>query len=164
MVFYVPVKASRIDQFPFFEEFSMLKLRLVLVPALLFSAQTAMAQEADTSAESWLEVEHAAGLTTNLPAPSKAQLKARLAELLARLRQRKAELSIDEEEARFGAKDAVITLVMPGGLLYAAFRQQQHHQTASQFEQVSAQLDELRSDLVAFRVVADDSLLASAAP
>jgi hypothetical protein len=92
------------------------------------------------------------------------ELKARLAELQARLGQRKAELSVDEEAARFDAKDAVITLVMPGGLLYAAFRQQQHYQSASQFEQVSDQLDELRSDLVAFRVSADDSLVASAAP
>jgi hypothetical protein len=142
----------------------MLKLRLALVPALMFFVQTALAQEADTPSKNWLDFEHSEGLTTNLPALSRAELKARLAELRARLGQRKAELSVAEEEARFDAKDAVITLVMPGGLLYAAFRQQQHHQTASQFEQVSDQLDELRSDLVAFRVIGDDSLLASAAP
>ena len=142
----------------------MLKLRLALVPALLFFAQMASAQDADIQPSGWLKVQHSEGLTINLPALSRDELKARLAELQARLGHEKAERSLNEEEARFDAKDAVITLVMPGGLLYAAFRQQQHHQTASQFEQVSAQLDELRSDLVAFRVIADDSLLASAAP
>ena len=142
----------------------MLKLRLALVPALLFSAQIASAQGADTQPGGWLKVQHSEGLTINLPALSRAELKARLAELQARLSHRKAELSVHEEDARFDAKDAVITLVLPGGLLYAAFRQQQHHQTASQFEQVSEQLDELRSDLVAFRVIADDSLVASATP
>ena len=142
----------------------MLKLRLALVPALLFSAQMASAQDADTQPSSWLNVRHAEGLTVNLPALSRAELKTRLAQFQARMSQQKAELSINEEEARFDAKDALITLVMPGGLLYAAYRQQQHHQTASRFEQVSERLDELRSDLVAFRVTADDSLLASAAP
>lgn len=142
----------------------MLKLRLALVPALMFSVQTASAQEDDNAFKNWLEFEHSEGLTTNLPTLPRAELKAQLAELQAELGERKAELSVEEEESRFDAKDAVITLVMPGGLLYAAFRQQQHHQTASQFEQVSDQLDELRSDLIAFRVIGDDSLLASAAP
>jgi hypothetical protein len=142
----------------------MLKLRLALVPALLFFAQMASAQEADLRPNSWLKVQHTGGITINLPALPRAELKARLAELQARLSHQKAEFSINEEETRFDAKDAVITLVMPGGLLYAAFRQQQHQQAAGQFERVSEQLEELRSDLVAFRVIADDSLLASAAP
>ena len=142
----------------------MLILRLALVPALLFSTQMASAQDADTQPTGWLKVQHSGGLTSNMPALSRGELKARLAELQARLIHQKAKLSVNEEDARFNAKDAMITLVMPGGLLYGAFRQHQHHQAAGQFEQVSGQLADLRSDLVAFRVTADDSLLASAAP
>jgi hypothetical protein len=142
----------------------MLKLRLALVPALLFSAQMAPAQDADPLPGSWLKDQRSGGISVNLPTLPRSELKARLAALQARLRHQKAELTLNEEEARFDAKDAVITLVMPGGLVYAAFRQQQHHQAVGQFEQVSARLEDLRSDLVAFRVIADDSVLASAAP
>jgi len=142
----------------------MLKLRLTLVPALLFAAQLASAQEAAYPATGWLHIEHAGGLTTNFPVLPRSALKARLAELQSRLSHQRVELSLDEEESRFDAKDAVITLVMPGGLLYAAYRQQRHHQTANQVDQVSEQLDALHADLAAFRVVAADSLVASAVP
>ena len=50
----------------------MLKLRLALVPALMFSVQTALAQEADTPSKNWLEFEHTGCFTTNLPALPRA--------------------------------------------------------------------------------------------
>jgi len=110
----------------------------------------------------WLQTENAEGFVSNFPSLSRSELIRQLRELRTGLQSRKANLSAAEEEGRFDAKDAVITLVLPGGLLYAAYRQQRHHRIAAQEQEVSRQLEELKADLVAFRDISTDIVLASA--
>lgn len=77
------------------------------------------------------------------------------------MQNRKDSLAVEEEEGRFDAKDAVISLVIPGGLLCAAYRQHRHNRIAAQQRQVSGQLEELETDLVVFRGISADNLVTS---
>lgn len=146
----------------------MLSYRLIVVSMLLFLPQFAHSAELDAAriglaAQSqWFQTEDSRGLITNFPALPRTQLIRQMGELRAELQDRKASLAVEEAQGRFDAKDAVIALVMPGGLLYAAYRQQRHHRIAAHEQQVSSELEELQADLVAFRAIAADTLVASA--
>jgi len=146
----------------------MAKHRLSLIPALLLVAQFAHAVEPAAAAavsdgdSPWHQLQDAQGLVTNFPAWSRAELARKLVALRGNLRERAAELDSAEEESRFDVKDAVITAVLPGGLLYAAFRAQQHHQIQDRQQRVAEQVQDLKKDLVAFGVIPGASLIAAA--
>ena len=146
----------------------MLNYRPIAVTVLLCFVQFAHAgaldaPDMDSDIQSqWFQTESPQGLTSNFPAVPRSELISQLSELRALLRNRKASLAVAEEDGRFDAKDAVITLVMPGGLLYAAYRQQRHHRIAAQEERVNDQLEALTTDLVAFQGISTDTLVASA--
>ena len=146
----------------------MLSYRPIVVSMLLSFAQFAHSAELDAERiglvveSQWFQTESPGGLISNFPTLPRTELVRQMGELRAELQNRKASLAVEEEQGRFDAKDAVITLVMPGGLLYAAYRQQRHHRIAAHEQQVSSELEELQADLVAFRAIAADTLVASA--
>jgi hypothetical protein len=139
----------------------------VLAYAFLFGSPQAFAadlKKPESGSGSHSYVHDSEGLRTNLPTLSREQLRSRLAAFRAILQREKAAMGVREEDARFDAKDAVITLVMPGGLLYAAYRKTQHIQVQNQADEISKELGALRSDLVAFRLIAPENLVAEAMP
>ncbi len=146
----------------------MARYRFTILPALLFAAQCSFAAEPPAPFENpepefhWLQLRNAHGLVTNLPASSREELSHRLVEFRANLRRRKVELDLAEEDGRFDVKDAVITAVLPGGLLYAAFRAQQHQQIQGRQLQMAEQMQDLQQDLIAFGVMPSESLMAAA--
>lgn len=145
----------------------MLGYRLIVAPVLLCFGQFAQAGEIDAPAagsnrqSEWFQTESPDGLVSNFPTVPRGELFRQLKELRADLKARKANLAAAQEDGRFDAKDALITLVMPGGLLYAAYRQQRHNRIEAQEGRVSTQLEELKADLLAFRVISADTLVAS---
>jgi hypothetical protein len=101
------------------------------------------------------------GLVLQLPTtPSAAELLAQVRALRADLRTESEALSTRVEETRFGAKDALIAAIMPGGLLYAAFRKHSGDQARKELETVSAELEELNHDLLALQVTTGEVLVA----
>jgi len=142
--------------------------RLIVVSILLLFSQLTAAAEPDAAdtgfaaKSQWFQTESPRGLISNFPMLPRSELSRQVGERRAALQSRKAGLAAQEEQGRFDAKDAVITLVLPGGLLYAAFRQQRHHRIAARAQQVSSELEALQEDLVAFRAIPADTLVASA--
>lgn len=63
---------------------------------------------------------------------------------------RQHELTQLVESKKLGAGDAFITIIMPGGLLYAGYRKQELEQAKSALLAVSAEIKELSTDLLAF--------------
>lgn len=101
------------------------------------------------------------GLAWQMPAPLPApELLAQVRSLRADLREESEALSTRVEERRFGAKDALIAAIMPGGLLYAAFRKHSADQARKELETVSTELEELNHDLLALQVTTGEVLVA----
>jgi hypothetical protein len=80
--------------------------------------------------------------------------------LRADLREESKALSTRVEDSRSGAKDALIAAIMPGGLLYAAFRKHSAGQARKELETVSNELEELNHDLLALQVTTGEVLVA----
>lgn len=64
---------------------------------------------------------------------------------------RQHELSQRVANKKLDAGDVIITVIMPGGLLYAGFRQQEFEQAKSDLQIVAAELSELSIDLQALQ-------------
>jgi len=67
------------------------------------------------------------------------------------LSKRKAALSKTEKERSFNTKDSAISLILPGGLLYAAIIKLRHTDVKNRLGDVTKQLNELNQDLMKFR-------------
>ncbi len=75
------------------------------------------------------------------------------------LNKRKVTLSKTEKTRSFNTKDGAISLILPGGFLYAAIIKLRHHDVKNQLRNVTKQLHELSLDLVAFRSAQIDNTL-----
>ena len=101
------------------------------------------------------------GLAWQMPDPlPAAELLAQVRSLRSGLREESDALAARVEESRFGAKDALIAAIMPGGLLYAAFRKHSADQARKELESVSVELEELNHDLLALQVTTGEVLVA----
>ena len=104
----------------------------------------------------WLRFSGDQGLLTELPAPSAKDLVARITGLQAQLRRHKDGLLEAVSESELGATDALITAIMPGGLVYATIKKHRHGQAKSKLESVATDLAALNRDLLVFRAAAGD--------
>ncbi|WP_126456861.1 hypothetical protein [Sulfuriflexus mobilis] len=62
-------------------------------------------------------------------------------------------LSRQEEQKRTKGSDAVLAFLLPGGLLYAAYKKNAHAEAVQAHELVSSRLKEISMDLVAFTAI-----------
>ena len=88
-----------------------------------------------------------AGLVANIPARDAR-------DVLQQARSFRSDLELDRnhcaeavEETRFKSHDTLITIVMPGGLLYAMNKKQRHEEAKQAYAEVSQQLLDLKEDL-----------------
>jgi hypothetical protein len=121
-----------------------------------FAAQTAFAEEgaAMKSAQDsfvTLEVMDPDGFVLQMPTVDPLILVARVNELRSGLILRKIELIKQVEEARMDTGDVIITVILPGGLLYAGYRKLEFEQAKNNLATVSADINELSSDLSVFQ-------------
>ncbi|EGV49891.1 hypothetical protein [Candidatus Endoriftia persephone] len=93
------------------------------------------------------------GFCSSLPSVDRVELSQHILKLHNNLQHQQAELTRAEIEKRFDSTDAVITIILPGGLLYAAYRKADHLKTKARLEQVSSDLNRLSVDLVAFNPI-----------
>lgn len=69
--------------------------------------------------------------------------------LRSQLIQRKNELTQDVTDRKLDGNDALITAIMPGGLLYAGYKKARLEQAKNELASVSADIEEFSDDLLA---------------
>lgn len=99
----------------------------------------------------WLPQTDAQGMTVNMPHIDSEVLVMRLAELQSRLKLDKLSLNKQVEQTRMKGKDTVLAALLPGGLIYAAYKKTSHSRAVKQYEQVETQLAEIDEDMLAFK-------------
>jgi hypothetical protein len=87
------------------------------------------------------------GFVTQLPAVDNIALVEQLNELRSSLILHKQELASELEEKKFDTGDAVLALVMPGGLLYAGYKKAAYARASQNLDDVSENIAEYSSDL-----------------
>jgi hypothetical protein len=65
--------------------------------------------------------------------------------------QRKQELLQMVADKKLDRGDALITVIMPGGLLYAGYKQARYEQAKNELARVSADIEEYSSDILAMQ-------------
>ncbi len=87
----------------------------------------------------------------NLPHVTTNEVLQQINSARSALNRRKALLSKTEKESDFTAKDSAISIILPGGLLYAAIIKLRHLEIKNQLNSVIRQINELDEELMAFR-------------
>jgi hypothetical protein len=96
----------------------------------------------------------------DLPTVNANQLIGLIRDYRASLTQREQEMMRYLEENRLDTKDVLISIILPGGLLYAAVRKGKREQTKAELAEMSEDLDELSRDLLAMQAVAGELTVA----
>lgn len=137
---------------------------LLLIQISLSTQATGLIAEpiVPTDASIWIQMDSQSGLVISLPAVSPYELMEQLAKTQSELEAQKSDLTRIAQESKFTIEDGIITAVMPGGLVYAAYVSQRHLRAVTRLASVSRQLIELSEDLSKFRAAnIESTLLAS---
>ncbi len=94
-----------------------------------------------------LTISHDHGLISDVPAPVTQELTAKVRWLRDSLLAQKAKIIKVIENSQFDTKDKFISILMPGGLLYASHKKLTHDKAEKELVQVDNQLDDLAIDL-----------------
>lgn len=132
------------------------------VPFSLLASNAQATDDAYSSGQgsSWLYMEQSNGLITNIPAAENQQLIESVKGLQHSLADKKEQLATVVQDKKFKPKDAWITAIMPGGLLYASYRMASYNQAKTELSNVEYRLEELTLDVVRLSDVKSDSRVA----
>jgi len=89
--------------------------------------------------------------TIQLPDVDREALIEQLRTLRSQLIQRKQALVQSVADKKLDSKDAVITAIMPGGLLYAGYKKVRYEQAKNELARVSTDIEEYSDDLLAMQ-------------
>ncbi len=135
---------------------------LVILCTLLvnaFASASVLADQAGDPGASleqlvWVETVDRNGFLAQVPTVDSQLLAERIELLRGELVQHQQQLSRAVEETRLDAGDAVITAIMPGGLLYAGYKKREHTLAKNNLASVTEDIDALTLDLAASRSLA----------
>ena len=141
-------------------------LHFFIAVSLSFAALSVHAVDANgnTLGSSWLSIDLGDGFISQVPAPATHELLDQVRELRSELLTRKSELDELVKESEFDAKDVFITIIMPGGLVYAAFRKLSHHRAETQLASVTSEVDQLGKDISMLKSASHVSTVAMGIP
>lgn len=128
---------------------------------LLFTALAGQALAADADIR-WLPKTIKGGFTIHVPSINHDALVSEIARLKGALTHDKQLLSVQVEQKRFKDKDTLLAALLPGGLLYAAYKKNAHTQAVQRYELASSRLKEVTTDLASFTTIDGPVLLARA--
>jgi len=134
----------------------------VLLVIAVLGSNSAFAQGRVDS--EWLSVDADSGLITVLSKPSTQALISQLVSFRAGLASRLTQLTRKVDKKRLDVKDGLITLVMPGGLLYAAYRTHEHQQAADRLAAVDIEMGVIGEDIAQLSIPVDGAVVALADP
>jgi len=86
-----------------------------------------------------------------LPDVDREMLVEQVEKLRGQLIQRKQVLEQTVADNKLDSSDAIITVLMPGGLLYAGYRKVRYEQAKDELANISADIEEFSSDLLAMQ-------------
>lgn len=112
--------------------------------------------------QAWLTIKHDHELISNIPIPATDMLLDQSRQLLAILDVKQATMRQVVQDAAFDTKDTLISIIMPGGLLYASHRKLSHIQAKERLTQVVSERDELAMDILMLQSVSGSMTLAMA--
>ena len=115
---------------------------------------------AGTQRPNWATTANAGGFYIDLPAVTPDQLIERIRACRTSLTHREAEIAQYLDEHRLNAKDTLITVIIPGGLIYAAIRAGDLEQAKAELAEVNDDRDALARDLLAMQAIAGDLTVA----
>lgn len=98
-----------------------------------------------------LPVAAPAKFAIQLPQVDRDVLVELVGELRTRLILRKQELLQRVADSQMDGGDALITAIMPGGLLYASYKKARYENAKSELERVSEDIDEYSDDILALQ-------------
>jgi len=127
----------------------MKRLRPIALAILALASCAALAEEQSLTPtlSSGFYISQGEGFVVNISAQPSLDLLKQTRAFEANLKEKAAHCVEDVEKSRFKTRDALITLIMPGGLIWAASRHQQHLQAQQRLAEVNGQIDELETDL-----------------
>jgi len=128
------------------------------VPALAEPAAAPVTVAVQSS--NWATTANAGGFYVDLPAVAPTQLIGRIRTYRASLTQRKEEIARYLDENKLDARDTLITVILPGGLIYAAIRTGNLEQAKADLAEVTDDMDALARDLLAMQAIAGDLTVA----
>ena len=115
-------------------------------------AETAVAPTAtDAQTRNWTPTENEGGFYTALPAVNNKQLVGLLRNYQEALTQREQEITRYLDENRLDTADVLITVIVPGGLIYAAVRKANLEEARAELTEITNDMDELSRDLLAMQ-------------
>ena len=104
--------------------------------------------------------ENEGGFYTALPAVNNKQLVGLLRNYQEALTQREQEITRYLDENRLDTADVLITVIMPGGLIYAAVRKANLEEARAELAEITDDMDELSRDLLAMQAGTGELTLA----
>lgn len=132
--------------------------RLFLMSAILCTALWTQTVYAD---QALLPASATNPFTVLLPDVDRAALVEKIRTLRSRLIQHKQVLLQRVAEKKMNGSDAIITAIMPGGLLYAGYKKARHRQAKNDLERVSDDIEAFSSDLSAMQSAATPLIVAT---
>ena len=90
-------------------------------------------------------------LVIQLPDVDRSALVEQVTTLRSQLIQRKQKLLQAVSSKKLDTNDFIITVIVPGGLLYAGYRKARYEQAKNELARVSAEIDEYSDDIIAMQ-------------
>ena len=128
----------------------MIVIRRIAVLVFTLVAFSVQADDFNTfSADKggWLYLNQGNGLTINIPAINTHEVIRKVQLYCSELYAQKRKCAEDVETSQVKTKDALIAVIMPGGLIYLASKKHRNIQAKEDLENINAQLSSLESDL-----------------
>jgi hypothetical protein len=114
----------------------------------------------DAQSDSQTYTANDGGFYTALPAVNSNQLITLLRNYQTALVQRGKEITRYLDENQLDVTDALITVIMPGGLVYAAVRKANIEEARDELTEITESMDELARDLLVMQAEAGELTLA----
>lgn len=133
----------------------MVNLRVILRNArvLLMAVSLGIPGWASAAEIQWLPAQAEDGFTVMMPNINLDTLVDEIAALKTELKHDESRLARRVEEKRVTGNDKVLSFLMPGGLLYAAYKKSAYNKAVRDHELVSSRLNEITTDLVALTAI-----------
>ena len=134
----------------------MKALKFIILIALAFYTSSLHAIEPnfrhiDTSFDmkgyAWIQSSDS-NLLVNIPSPTLSDVKDQMYETQSTLTAHKSKLTLSLKEKEFSLKDGLITLILPGGILYAAAVKRSHIKAKNELLEITSRLDEINHDIL----------------
>ena len=126
----------------------------IVIAFIIFTQQTAFAEQAPAPAFATRL------LGFQLPHIDRKALVEKVETLRSRLIESKQALTRSLEDKKLDSGDVLITALIPGGLLYAGYRELRYEQAKDELGRLNAEIDEFADDLLAMQAMSASTAVA----